>query len=319
MTSLDLCLPYHCFRTWPPAALVETKGFVVSLLATAVEIHLLVLLHKKKLNAPRGRIITIVAAVVGGVSLLLIIVILYFMRRPTETSAPSMHDQENPSTESDIYFPLKDGLTFQDLVEATNNFDDSFVLGRGACGTVYKAAMRSGKTIAVKKLASNREGSNVENSFRAEILTLGKIRHRNIVKLYGFCYHEGSNLLLYEYMARGSLGELLHDSSRGMQWSTRFMPLEQGGDLVTWARQYVREHSLTSGILDERLELENQSTVAHMIYVLKVALLCTSMSPSDRPSMREVVLMLIESNEREGNLTLSSAYDYPLKGDTSRK
>ena len=100
---------------------------------------------------------------------------------------------------------------------------------------------------------------------------------------------------------------------------TPVQPLDQGGDLVTWARQYVREHSLTSGILDERLDLEDQSTVAHMIYVLKIALLCTSMSPSDRPSMREVVLMLIESNEREGNLTLSSTYVFPLKDDASRK
>jgi len=43
------------------------------------------------------------------------------------------------------------------------------------------------------------------------------------------------------------------------------------------------------------------------------------MSPFERPSMREVVLMLIESNEREGNLTLSSTYDFPWKDDISRK
>jgi hypothetical protein len=177
---------------------------------------------QKNMDAPRGRIITIVAAVVGGVSLILIIVILYFMRHPTAT-ASSVHDKENPSPESNIYFPLKDGITFQDLVQATNNFHDSYVVGRGACGTVYKAVMRSGKTIAVKKLASDREGSSIENSFQAEILTLGKIRHRNIVKLYGFCYHEGSNLLLYEYLARGSLGELLHGPSCSLEWSTRFM------------------------------------------------------------------------------------------------
>ncbi|KAF0893045.1 hypothetical protein E2562_021308 [Oryza meyeriana var. granulata] len=94
----------------------------------------------------------------------------------------------------------------------------------GACGTVYRAILKPGQTIAVKKLASNREGSNTDNSFRAEILTLGKIRHRNIVKLYGFIYHQGSNLLLYEYMSRGSLGELLHgQSSSSLDWETRFM------------------------------------------------------------------------------------------------
>lgn len=94
-------------------------------------------------------------------------------------------------------------------------------------------------------------------------------------------------------------------------------PLDQGGDLVTWARNYVRNHSLTSGILDSRLELEDERTVNHMISVLKIALMCTSMSPFDRPSMREVVLMLIESNEREGNFILSTDYDPPLKDDAS--
>lgn len=109
------------------------------------------------------------------------------------------------------------------MVEVTNNFDENFVIGRGACGTVYKAVIQSGQTIAVKKLSSHREGNNIDNSFHAEILTLGKIRHRNIVKLYGFCYHQGSNLLLYEYMSRGSLGELLHRESSMLDWDTRYM------------------------------------------------------------------------------------------------
>nr|GEZ59279.1 hypothetical protein [Tanacetum cinerariifolium] len=57
------------------------------------------------------------------------------------------------------------------------------------------------------------------------------------------------------------------------------------------------------GILDSRLDLEGDDRVVnHMLSVLKVAIMCTNMSPFDRPSMREVVSMLIESNERVGNL-----------------
>lgn len=161
-------------------------------------------------------------AAVGGVSLILIAIILYFMGRPAQP-VPSTITNESSSPESDIYFPPKEGFTLQDLVESTKNFHDSYVVGRGACGTVYKAVMHTGQTIAVKRLASNREGNNIENSFQAEILTLGKIRHRNIVKLYGFCHHQGSNLLLYEYMAKGSLGELLHGPSCSLEWPTRYM------------------------------------------------------------------------------------------------
>ncbi|CAI0436704.1 unnamed protein product [Linum tenue] len=359
----------------------------------------------------RSKIITLVAAVVGGVSLILIVVILYFMRRPVET-VPSLQDDDVSISESDIYFRPKEGFTFQDLVEATHHFHESYAVGRGACGTVYKAVMHSGQVIAVKKLSSNREGSNIENSFRAEILTLGNIRHRNIVKLYGFCYHQGSNLLLYEYMTKGSLGELLHGPSCDLDWPTRFtialgaaeglaylhhdcrpsiihrdiksnnillddkfeahvgdfglakvvdlpysksmsavagsygyiapeyaytlkvtekcdiysygvvllelltgrtpvQPLEQGGDLVTWVKQYIRGHSLTSGVLDRRLDLEDQRIIDHMITVMKIALVCTSISPLDRPSMREVVLMLIESNEQQGNFIAVPENDLP--------
>lgn len=88
---------------------------------------------------------------------------------------------------------------------------------------------------------------------------------------------------------------------------TPVQPLEQGGDLVTWVKNYIRSHSntLSSGVLDNRLNLQDQTTVNHMLTVLKIALLCTNMTPTDRPPMRQVVLMLIESNEREGNLAVS--------------
>lgn len=147
------------------------------------------------------------------------------MKKSATQNVTALEDDTERSSpnSSDIYFPPKDGFKFQEILEATRNFHNSYVIGRGAVGTVYKAVMQSGQTIAVKKFASNREGNNIENSFQAEILTLGKIRHRNIVKLFGYCYYQDSNLLLYEYMSRGSLGELLHNgSSCELNWPTRF-------------------------------------------------------------------------------------------------
>lgn len=80
---------------------------------------------------------------------------------------------------------------------------------------------------------------------------------------------------------------------------TPVQALDQGGDLVTRVRHYVRNHSLTTGILDDRLNLDDRRIVDHMITVLKIALICTSLSPFDRPSMREVVTMLIESKRQD--------------------
>ncbi|KAL3830845.1 hypothetical protein ACJIZ3_019647 [Penstemon smallii] len=123
------------------------------------------------------------------------------MRRPKQDF--SSLGEHTKTEELDTYYFPKEGFNYQDLVVATRNFSDTAIVGKGACGTVYKATMSDGEILAVKKLKSRGEGASTDNSFCAEISTLGKIRHKNIVKLYGFCYHNDSNLILYEYMANG--------------------------------------------------------------------------------------------------------------------
>lgn len=98
---------------------------------------------------------------------------------------------------------------------------------------------------------------------------------------------------------------------------TPVQPLEQGGDLVTWVRRYIRQNSLTSAMFDARLKLKEQSTVDQMITVLKIALICTSASPSDRPSMREVVLMLLDSIGQETSFIWPPIYPYSSKEDST--
>ena len=168
------------------------------------------------------KILTITCVVIGSVSFLAFISIcLVIKRRKPEFVA--LEDETKPDVMDSYYFP-KEGFTYQGLVDATRNFSEDVVLGRGACGTVYKAEMSDGEMIAVKKLNSRGEGASSDNSFRAEISTLGKIRHRNIVKLYGFCYHQNSNLLLYEYMSKGSLGEQLQRGGKAclLDWNARY-------------------------------------------------------------------------------------------------
>lgn len=96
---------------------------------------------------------------------------------------------------------------------------------------------------------------------------------------------------------------------------TPVQPLDLGGDLVTLVRQFIREHSMTPEIFDSRLDLEDKSTVDHMFSVLKIALMCSSMSPLDRPSMREVVSMLIESKEQDKNSIPSPSHDFSQRNE----
>ncbi|KAM1725880.1 hypothetical protein ACFX12_016722 [Malus domestica] len=66
-------------------------------------------------------------------------------------------------------------------------------------------------------------GSSHDHRFNAEIQTLGRIRHRHIVRLLGFCSNHETNLLVYEYMPNGSLGEVLHGKKGGhLHWDTRY-------------------------------------------------------------------------------------------------
>lgn len=98
------------------------------------------------------------------------------------------------------------------------------IIGKGGAGIVYKGLMANGEQVAVKRLPSmNRGGSSHDHGFNAEIQTLGRIRHRHIVRLLGFCSNHETNLLVYEYMPNGSLGEMLHGKKGGhLHWDTRY-------------------------------------------------------------------------------------------------
>ncbi|KAG6741290.1 hypothetical protein POTOM_054523 [Populus tomentosa] len=102
------------------------------------------------------------------------------------------------------------------------------VIGSGASGKVYKAVLSNGETVAVKKLGGeskkdNTDGSSEKDEFEAEVETLGRIRHKNIVRLWCCCNTGDCKLLVYEYMPNGSLGDLLHGSKGGsLDWPTRY-------------------------------------------------------------------------------------------------
>ncbi|KAF3446798.1 hypothetical protein FNV43_RR11978 [Rhamnella rubrinervis] len=96
------------------------------------------------------------------------------------------------------------------------------IIGKGGAGIVYRGSMPDGADVAIKRLVGRGTGRN-DHGFSAEIQTLGQIRHRNIVRLLGFVSNKDTNLLLYEFMTNGSLGELLHGSKGGrLQWETRY-------------------------------------------------------------------------------------------------
>lgn len=94
------------------------------------------------------------------------------------------------------------------------------IIGKGGAGVVYRGSMPDGSVVAIKLLLGS--GRN-DHGFSAEIQTLGRIKHRNIVRLLGYVSNRDTNLLLYEYMPNGSLDQRLHGVKGGhLHWDLRY-------------------------------------------------------------------------------------------------
>lgn len=111
---------------------------------------------------------------------------------------------------------------FKDLYTATKGFRDEELLGSGGFGRVYKGVLPTSKIqIAVKRVShESRQGMR---EFVAEIVSIGRLRHRNLVPLLGYCRRKGELLLVYDYMPNGSLDKYLYDQPTvALNWSQRF-------------------------------------------------------------------------------------------------
>lgn len=105
------------------------------------------------------------------------------------------------------------------------SLSETNVVGMGGSGKVYRVTMKTGETVAVKKLFGVHESPETESEFLAEMETLGRIRHKNIVKLLFGSVGEDFRALVYEYMENGSLGDMLHEDPKGgylLDWGKRF-------------------------------------------------------------------------------------------------
>jgi len=113
-------------------------------------------------------------------------------------------------------------IAYEDIIEATEDFDIKYCIGTGGYGSVYKAELPCGKVVALKKLHRlEAENPTFDMSFRNEVKMLTEIRHRNIIKLHGFCLHKRCMFLVYEYMERGSLFCVLNNDVEAMELDWR--------------------------------------------------------------------------------------------------
>ncbi|KAM7496306.1 hypothetical protein LguiA_020720 [Lonicera macranthoides] len=174
----------------------------------------------------------IVGAAIGGVTLAALAVLacmLFFVRRVAKKKKED--DPEGNKWAKSIkgakaiklsmFEKSTSKMRLSDLMKATDSFNKENIIGKGSTGTMYKAVLEDGTSLMVKRL---QDTQHPEKEFAAEMATLGKVKHRNLVPLLGFCVAKKERLLVYKYMPNGTLYDKLHLLGEGvkpMDWPLR--------------------------------------------------------------------------------------------------
>ncbi|KAK6928099.1 Leucine-rich repeat [Dillenia turbinata] len=222
------------------------------------------------------------------VSVLFALVVLFIYTRKCNPKSRILNSTRKEVTVfSDIGVPL----TYENVVRATGTFNASNCIGNGGFGATYKAEISPGVLVAIKRLAVGRfQGVQ---QFHAEIKTLGRLRHQNLVTLIGYHASETEMFLIYNYLPGADvysygvvLLELISDKKA---LDPSFSSYGNGFNIVQWACMLLRQgrakEFFTAGLWDAGPHDD-------LVEILHLAVVCTVDSLSTRPTMRQVVRRL---------------------------
>ncbi|MCL7043685.1 hypothetical protein MKW94_005227 [Papaver nudicaule] len=147
--------------------------------------------------------------------LLLLLSLLWFLKRKSMSTAENVKPSWNLTS-----FHI---MSINEH-EILGSITEENLIGSGGSGKVYRARLKTGQSVAVKRLWDVNAKKGRLSSYQSEVETLGRIRHANIVKLLFSCAGEDLRVLGYEYMENGSLGDVLHGDKGGvlLDWQKRF-------------------------------------------------------------------------------------------------
>ncbi|CAN6181145.1 unnamed protein product [Urochloa humidicola] len=175
---------------------------------------------------PQSKLLEIILPIVTATSIIVVGAIIILLLRRRLRYAELKEDWEVE------FGPHR--FSYKDLYHATEGFRNKNLLGSGGFGKVYKGVLPSSNLeVAVKRVShESRQGMK---EFIAEVVSIGRIRHRNLVQLLGYCRRKGELLLVYDYMAHGSLDKYLY--------------YEGGKPTLNWAQRFRIIKGIASGVL----------------------------------------------------------------------
>ena len=191
--------------------------------------------------------------------------ISYYLFRTSNTKESKVAEESH--TENLFSIWSFDGkMVYENIVEATEEFDNKHLIGVGGHGSVYKAELPTGQVVAVKKLHSlqNGEMSNLK-AFASEIQALTEIRHRNIVKLYGYCSHPLHSFLVYEFLEKGSVDKILKEDEQAtmFDWNRRVNAIKDVANALYYMH-HDRSPSIVHRDISSKNIVLNSEYVAHV-------------------------------------------------------
>lgn len=165
----------------------------------------------------KKRLLTVLAACLGSITFLCFLIAISSLLVYKHRVHHYQKLQGNSNLGTTQEFILR-SFSYSELETATNGFQEE--LGRGNFGAVYKGAICEGnKIVAVKRLENPVEEG--ERKFQAEMAAVRRTHHKNLVRLLGFCTQNSKKLLVYEFMSKGSLADLLFNLETRPFWRDR--------------------------------------------------------------------------------------------------
>ncbi|KAJ0477170.1 putative protein kinase RLK-Pelle-SD-2b family [Helianthus annuus] len=200
--TMYIKLPKQLVLSFNPAKAIGRSSYTCP---RRVVVTPLVRFYEKKNNTKPLEFMIVVGITIGFIEILCIVFFWY---------CSSKHS----STTEQMYFPASTGFrrfTYNELKKASRNFSEE--IGRGGASVVYKARLKDNRIAAIKKLKNN--GDQGEDEFQAEISTIGRMNHMNLIETWGYCAEGKHRLVVYEYMENGSLANNLRLDK--LDWATR--------------------------------------------------------------------------------------------------
>lgn len=228
----------------------------------------------RKSRTVKGSLIGIILGIIFGIIFLATLVVVFMLRTPrgrvgdpeNEVSNIDNNDSEEVKAGLVVFFQNNNNgsLSLDDILKSTNDFDQENIIGCGGFGLVYKATLPDGRKVAIKRLSG--DCGQMDREFQAEIETLSRAQHPNLVLLQGYCMYKNDRLLIYSYMENGSLDYWLHEKPDGpscLDWDTRLQIARGAAWGLAYLHQSCEPHILHRDIKSSNILLD-ENFKAHL-------------------------------------------------------